>query len=739
MQHQFIQTWVRLIAGTMLSFLLLSATLSAQKSTDNHLLLGKTDAQQGRWKEAEEHFRIYRQVNPKSPEATVLHARALVQLNQPFDAVLELEELLAAVPDAVPALKLYAGLLDAVVDDDAQAEEVLVRCTTLAPDDLEVWTALAHHYLSHQKSADAIRCFEQALRLAPDDPTLVAGLASAFGQADQPQRATELFTRALKLNEPITNRHHLVYLSYAEYLLKQERAAESLPLFDKSLELNARSSNALYGRAAAYEKLKDLKRAEQDALAAARESPKRRDARQLLLRIYRAQRDQEKMLGEAAAIEKLTEEETAQYTLARSLRLALRTAEPLLREGKFADAAKHYEEIVRLLPTFYEAYFALGVCYFQTARLDQSETSFRKYLSFQPLSADGHASLGLLLMQQARHAEARQALSRALQLDPSLNEARKALARTYFINKDFTAVVHELERVLIDEPRAEPEVYVMLATAHFNMRAREKAIETSERGLQLHPDSEALDDFYAALLVECGAQPECRLKLAQNLQRRPNSPAYLKAVGKFLLQQDPRHQQAEEMLSRIVRALPQDAEARYLYAQWAHLNGQFQISLDTLKTVLAAPIISEQLKMQAHVLTALARDGLNDADGAEAAFRESLAINEKLPAPSPLAAHRYAEFLIKRTRDAEAQSIVEKILSWSPAFAPARMERAKFLAKRGELKQAITEAQTALQNSTNDPEQQRAAHTFLAKTLFAIGRRDEAQIHQRWVESHGRP
>ncbi|MEJ7710186.1 MAG: hypothetical protein WKF84_10050 [Pyrinomonadaceae bacterium] len=121
--------------------------------------------------------------------------------------------------------------------------------------------------------------------------------------------------------------------------------------------LDPHMSDAYYGRAAAYEKLENWKQAEADALAAIREKPKRKDAHQLLLRTYRKQKNSEKMQQYAAALEALAEEEAGEQALAREIRLSLRDAERLLREGKFAEAIPQYEKITKKLPTFYEAYF----------------------------------------------------------------------------------------------------------------------------------------------------------------------------------------------------------------------------------------------------------------------------------------------------------------------------------------------------------------------------------------------
>src|SRR5262249_62029095 len=95
-------------------------------------------------KETSEPPLAYLAADPKSSRAAVLHARALLNLNQPFDAALELEALLKVSPDDVPALKLYAALLDAVIQDDAKAEAILTRASRLARCDVEDWQSLGH-------------------------------------------------------------------------------------------------------------------------------------------------------------------------------------------------------------------------------------------------------------------------------------------------------------------------------------------------------------------------------------------------------------------------------------------------------------------------------------------------------------------------------------------------------------------------------------------------------------------
>jgi len=93
---------------------------------------------------------------------------------------------------------------------------------------------------------------------------------------------------------------------------------------------------------------------------------------------------------------------------------------------------------------------------------------------------------------------------------------------------------------------------------------------------------------------------------------------------------------------------------------------------------------------------------------------------------------------VKSAREDQAQNMIDEILVWSPEFAPAHLERARVLIRRGLPEKAIEAAQLALKHSSGDPEQTKATHALLAKALFSLGRTREAEDHQRQVEALSR-
>lgn len=410
----------------LLPFLVVMLRAASPPCSDpDHLKAGECYRVAGDWKRAEAEFREARNAARGSVAPTVAHAQSLVKLNQPFDALIELEDLLKHQPEAVSAAKLYAALCDTVLADHPKAKDVLEKTVALAPQDADIWMALGSHYLDLGDPKNAVSSFERARALNPSSALALSSLGYSYSQMEDSHAAAAMFAAALKSKEP---GNATVFLLYGKYLSEQGASAEAARAFTRAIDLDAHLSQAFYERALLYVRQDKFEAAIADAQSALRESPERLDAHMILQRVYRRQGQRAKLEAEAQEILKVTAAAEREQALGRALRERLNLAEPLLTQQKFAEAIPHYEEIVRLLPNFYEAWFALGISYAQTGQPAKAETALRRYLDFQPLSPDGHAALGFLLQQQNRKSEAREQFEEALKLDPGLDEVRDGLA-----------------------------------------------------------------------------------------------------------------------------------------------------------------------------------------------------------------------------------------------------------------------------------------------------------------------
>ena len=457
----------------------------------DHLHQAMRFARQQKWTDAEREFRIAYQEDPESAEAEVGHAEALVKIGQPFDAVLELQSFLKDHPGSARAHEFYAVTTINTSNDFLLAQSEMEKSVSLEPNNGFVWKSLGDLYLEHTTPADAIGAYKKASRLLPGDPLVVASLADAYSQAGDMKQAQNMFAKAIEMTETspaspeiLRNRAAVQYM-YGRYLLSQGRAKESIAATTRALSYNPASTVALYNRARASISLGDYKGAEADALRAFELGPHDKQGPLLLIDIYRKEQDPDKAQKYADLAQKLVDEEQERSSFGRDVRRLLGVAESALKQGQFAEAIPPYEELIKKVPTFYEAYFGLGMSYIQTGRLADAEAALRKYLSFQPVSADGHAALGVLLLQLQRGPEAVPELTQALQIDPSLDEARKALASEYIRESKLDDSVRTLRAA---KDTKDTQLIVMLASILAQKGDTAGALSEIHRALLIQPD-----------------------------------------------------------------------------------------------------------------------------------------------------------------------------------------------------------------------------------------------------------
>jgi tetratricopeptide (TPR) repeat protein len=287
------------------------------------------------------------------------------------------------------------------------------------------------------------------------------------------------------------------------------------------------------------------------------------------------------------------------------------------------------------------------------------------------------------------------------QNSPDSRDANLPAARAYMAQGNFVKAAESLDLALDANPDAGSEPYLTLIECRLKLDQKEKALEAAERGVKRYPASGPL----------------------------------LKAAGALILQERSSSERAGELLERATKAMPQDPGAHYSYGLWALLNHHEEIAIAAETRALALSP-TDDLKVQAQTFIGVGEDALKRPERAEAAFRAALAANRKLPNPNPSAALEFVMFLTRQSRQGEAQKLLEEILKYAPGFGPAHLERAKYLSAQRNLESALAEAKIALDQAGSDPRSLRAAHAFLARTCFALGRMEEAEVHQSWIESH---
>ncbi len=451
---------------------------------------------------------------------------------------------------------------------------------------------------------------------------------------------------------------------------------------------------------------------------------------------------------------------------------ALEAATAEMQAGRFADAESRLRAVLKQKPDFAEALFASAVCSIQLGRPAEAIPALRRYTQLEPKSADGHAVLGIVLMGEARFAEAEPELETAVRLDTSQWEATKALARLYtnvhgapekalpllrslvrsplvdpeahtllasclLRSGDAMGASAVLDRILAANSNSSPQVYILAATAKRKSDDIRGAMDICERAIKLYPNSERLESLYASLPP--GALGERTAARLAALEKNPADVDELVAVGRVLISVEKARgsgslEAAQQLFLRALKLAPGNA------AGWYHLGRCLRLQ-NKPDSAIAAFQKAIPLTPDPELLTLIyTRLGVTEGrqenfEAAESAFRQAMQLNRKLPAHVPEAAFEYYRFLSMRSRDDEGRTILEEILRWEPLFAPARLERAKLLAAQDKPEEAIRDALLVTGNA-EDPQLLKSAHYLLAKAYNTTGRKEQARIHQKWIETH---
>ncbi len=161
------------------------------------------------------------------------------------------------------------------------------------------------------------------------------------------------------------------------------------------------------------------------------------------------------------------------------------------------EAAKRFEEALRVDARLIAAHFNLGVVHLQANRLPEAVAQLEEVLKLDPNYTAAHTSLGSALLLAGRSAEALRHYEAALRLDPSAKSQRDLGTALLYAKRLPEAVAH-----LEEAGRLEPEVALtqeFLATAFLALGQRTEAAAHFQRALQIEPGNQRVRRALEAL------------------------------------------------------------------------------------------------------------------------------------------------------------------------------------------------------------------------------------------------
>jgi tetratricopeptide (TPR) repeat protein len=304
--------------------------------------------------------------------------------------------------------------------------------------------------VANGRVTEAIRVFENALRIEPDYAEGHHNLGKALWRAGKRPEAIREYEYVLRLKPDLAEEYYLLGIA----LWQTGKGPEAIRKYEDALRLKpdyAEAHSNLGGALAQTGKIEDaiahyeqalrikpdLAEAHYNLALALAQLGRAQEAighLELALRIKPDFAEVHYSLANGLAQTGKIEEAIAHYEQALRIKPDLAEAHgnlgfALARLGRVPEAVGHWEQALRLKPDYAEAHGNLGLALAQLGRVPEAVGHWEQALRIKPDYAEVHYVLGMALEQAGKIEEAIAHYEQALRIKPDLAEARNALAR----------------------------------------------------------------------------------------------------------------------------------------------------------------------------------------------------------------------------------------------------------------------------------------------------------------------
>ncbi len=369
---------------------------------------------------------------------------------------------------------------------------------------------------------EAIRLYEAAAEISPDEPTIYFPLGDLLYANGERERAGEAFRKAAELNPDEARK----YAEYAEGVYATGRLDEAAQAWDKHLMIHPGDASARYWLARSYEENEKTEQALEHYETLRANAPDTEDALFRLSKIYVAQERSEEALEVMHELIALRPNDPdAHYMLGETL-FALNDHEralPVYQRVVEIDEthASAHEKIGQLLePTDPEAAEAayLRVVeleperpnpYFRLAKISldrqDEETGMERLklgLERDPNRPDEQYTLASLLDKRGKLTEAMPHYAVSVKLKPEMHERQYEYARCAHRVAEAAKDAEEREAALAAADAAYSAAIEIEPTADRHYWRGRLRFEYRQLGEELHLMSDVADDFRAVVKLE---------------------------------------------------------------------------------------------------------------------------------------------------------------------------------------------------------------------------------------------
>jgi tetratricopeptide (TPR) repeat protein len=206
-----------------------------------------------------------------------------------------------------------------------------------------------------------------------------------------------------------------------------------------------------------------------------------------------------------------------------------RAGQEALKLGDLARAVDEFKKVLALDPGLLEAQVNLGLAYHGLGEYKLAVNHLTGAVRQRPDLLGPNIILGIDYLKLGSPARAIPFLRRALELDPTNQEARRALASCYLTQEDYRNAAEQFRQLAVQNPD-KAEVWFKLGHDYLDLSAR-----LAFRGARVHRSSAWGRRFLGDMLAQRGRWADAAQEYRQALAIEPKQPGLHVSLGQAYL------------------------------------------------------------------------------------------------------------------------------------------------------------------------------------------------------------
>ncbi len=374
-----------------------------------------------------------------------------------------------------------------------------------------------------------------------------------------------------------------------------------------------------------------------------------------------------------------------------------------LQAGKVRDAVSEFEDRLKKDPDAIDARRVLARLYTrligdqQTNKINEEMLKraieqYQKIVALDPKDLDSWLLLGRLFRVSQDSVESEKAFKKALELDPTNEEAMTEMALVYSSIGDNQRAIQMLKQVADRNPNR--RTLTTLAGAYEDLRDYAGAVEVLRHALDLEPDNPDLKREFAQDLLYAGKLDDAIQMYTEVTQEDPkDAQSFLRISQLYRQKRD--FVKAREALESAKKADPNDLDVRYGEVTLLDGEGKHAEALSAMKQLVDSTekksYTGGERASRASLLEKLAFLYRSNEQ-----YTQAVATLRQLPDLDPDLGARAAAEIIDTLRDARdytrASEEAEAAYKKYPTDRMVILSRASLLADLGKGNEAVAEA-----------------------------------------------